>query len=356
MGKRITFGKVDTIGLDVGDQFIHVCEVRNGAVVAQFRIPTSRESLKKLLAGRKPCRVVVEVGKHSPWMSDMLKTTAFEAIFVNAAKLMTLHQLKRKTDKLDARYLASRGSLDDPNLLDSRVEHRDPRSRGAMSILRARDLAVRIRTKLVTSVRSIVDSYGGKLPSCVPESFPSPKVIRAIPKESFPAIEPLIRMIKDANAQIRDLEKKIDALARTEYPQVARVSQVQGVANITGLAFVLVTDKLERFKNGRMVGAYLGLIPRTWQSGKEERELGITKEGDDLVRRLLVQAANYILYRGKDSDLRRFGERIIESNGKTGKKRAVIAIARKLAVILFHLLKTGDTYDPLHNSNKQRVA
>jgi transposase len=356
MSKRITFGNVDTLGLDVGDRFIQVCEVRGGVVVAQRQIPTSRESLTKFVAGQKPCRVVIEVGKHSPWMSDLFKTTAFEAIFVNAARLMTLHELKRKTDKLDARYLASRGSLNDAKMFESRVEHRVLKSRAAMTLIRSRDVMVRSRTRLVTSARSMVDSYGGKLPSCAPESFTSPKVVKAIPKEIFEAIEPMIGMIKSANQQILKLEKKINKLAQKEFPQVAAVSQVQGVGNLTGLAFTLVVDDVKRFKNGRLVGAYLGLTPGIRQSGEEEHELGITKEGDDLVRRLLVQAANYIVYRGEDSDLRRFGERIIEANKRTGKKRAVIAVARKLAVVLFHLLKTGDTYDPLYHTKKQQPA
>src|SRR5215213_3001951 len=145
MGKRITFGNVDTLGLDVGDRFIQVCEVRGGVVVSQGPIPNSMDSLARFLVGKKPCRIVTEIGKHSPWMSDLLESSGFEAIFVNAAKLMSLHQLKRKTDKLDARFLASRGSLNDVNVLESRVIHRSLGSRINMTSIRVRDLLVRAR-------------------------------------------------------------------------------------------------------------------------------------------------------------------------------------------------------------------
>jgi transposase len=112
-----------------------------------------------------------------------------------------------------------------------------------------------------------------------------------------------------------------------------------------------------RFKKSRFAAAYLGLTPGKDQSGASDPQRHITKAGDPFVRRLLVQCAQLMLGPfGKDTDLRRWGLHLAERGGKNGKKRAVVAVARKLAVLLHRLLATGSTYQPIGHSPRPLAA
>jgi transposase len=145
--------------------------------------------------------------------------------------------------------------------------------------------------------------------------------------------------------QIRAYDRQIEQLCRGAYPETALLRQVGGVGPVTALAYVLVLEDPRRFRRSRSVGAYVGLRPKRRQSGEREPQLRITKAGHPFLRRLVVQAAHYIL--GPDCALRRHGERMAARGGKIAKKRAVIAVARKLAVLLHHLWMTGEVYEPL---------
>jgi len=164
-------------------------------------------------------------------------------------------------------------------------------------------------------------------------------------------LQPMIDVIESLTEQIHQYDRQIEKLAATRYPQTQHLQQITGVGALTALAFILVLADSSRFRKSRDVGAYLGLVPRQADSGSRVSQLGITKAGDALMRRLLVNSAHYILGAfGPDCDLRRYGERLMQRGGKNAKKRAVIAVARKLAVLLHHLWSTGEAYDALRNS------
>ena len=146
-------------------------------------------------------------------------------------------------------------------------------------------------------------------------------------------------------------------IAREQYPKYRLLEQVNGVGVHTALLFMLTIGDAERFEKSRMVGSFLGLRPKKQESGESKPQLGITKAGDMYLRKTLVNCAQYMLGPfGKDSDLRRFGQRICERGGKNAKKRAVIAVARKLAVVLHRLWVTGEVYEPLRNSKRPIAA
>ena len=155
-------------------------------------------------------------------------------------------------------------------------------------------------------------------------------------------------------AKITQMEQEIERLCEERYPETRLLRQVKGVGPITALAFVLVLEDPQRFATSRSVGAYLGLVPRQRTSGDSDPQLRITKTGDRMLRRLLVQSAQYILGPfGPDCDLRRYGERIALRGGMNAKKRAVVAVARKLSSLLFALWTSGSVYEPLR---QQRTA
>jgi transposase len=216
-----------------------------------------------------------------------------------------------------------------------------------------RDVLVATRTKLVNSVRGTVKSFGERLPKCAAESF-GRLTRELIPVELKAALEPIYLTLERIAEQIREQDKMIERVAK-RYPDVEVVSQIGGVGVLTALVYVLTIEDKNRFATSRMAGAFLGLRPRRKNSGDDDPELRITKAGDPFLRRLLVNGANYILGPfGKDCDLRRWGLELASRGGKNAKKRAKVAVARKLTVLMHRLWVTGEVYEPL-GYHKHRV-
>jgi transposase len=191
------------------------------------------------------------------------------------------------------------------------------------------------------------------LPKCPARSFHK-RAPEHIPEALMPALGPILEQIGSLTERIRDYERQLETISKEHYPETDLLRQVEGIGPLTALAFVLTLEDPHRFERSRSVGAYLGLVPATDRSGERDpREKRISKEGDEMLRRLLVGSAHYILGPfGSDSDLRRHGEKIASRGGKNAKKRAVVAVARKLAVLLHSLWVTGAVYDPLHNAHR----
>jgi transposase len=338
-----------TIGLDVSDRTSRYCEIdAAGEVVAEGRVVTRAPALQHLFAGREPARVVLEVGSHSPWIARLLDEHGHEVIVANPRRLRLIYQNDRKSDRVDARYLARVGRLD-PSLL-APIAHRGPEAQADLALIRSRDVVVRARTQLVNHVRGTVKVFGTRLPECSTESFAT-KVADALPAELAPALAPVLETIAHLGREIRRYDRQIEAIAAERYPETALLSQVGGVGALTALVYVLTIEDPTRFRCSRAVGAYVGLVPKRSASGEAEPQLPITKAGDAMLRRLLVSAAHYILGPfGPDCDLRRWGLRLAERGGNNAKKRAIVAVARKLAVLLHHLWITGQVYEPLHHA------
>ncbi len=335
-----------TIGLDLGDRYSRVCVVdEGGKVIEEGRIATTEAALRRRFGGMERARIVLEVATHSPWVSRLLESLGHEVIAANPRKLRLIYESDCKNDRVDAEYLARVGRLD-PELL-APIRHRRGETQADLLLVRSRDLLVRARTKLVNHVRGSVKSVGGRLPKCSTKALAS-KAAEAIPEELVPALAPILEMIGELSREIRRYDRKIERLAREKYPETQLLSQPAGVGPVTSLCYVLTLEDSERFRRSRDVGPYLGLVPRQRDTGESQPQLRITKAGDEMLRRLLVQAAHYTLGPfGPDSDLRRWGLRIAERGGKNAKKRAVVAVARKLAVLLHRLWVTGEIYEPL---------
>lgn len=337
-----------TMGLDMGDHYTHFCVLDEaGEVVERDKVFTGCGVFETEFGRRSPMRIVLETGTSSPWASRVLKECGHEVIVANARRVRTIYQSDSKNDHLDAETLARLGRVD-PKLL-SPIEHRGVEAQADLAKIRARDVLVRSRTQLINHVRGAVKSFGGRLPSSSAEAFP--KLAKHIPEELWPALSPLVDTIARLSTEIRKYDREIENLAGQKYPETKRLRQVHGVGPLTALSFVLTIDDAKRFENSRAVGAYVGLRPREDQSGDVRRQLGITKAGDMYLRRLLVGSAQYMLGPfGRDSDLRRWGLELASRGAKNGKKRAVIAVARKLAVLLHRLWVTGSEYEPLRNT------
>lgn len=343
-----------TIGLDLGDRFSRLCGVDgSGEVVEEGRLQTTEASLRRRFAGSERSRVVVEVGTHSPWVSRLLEGLGHEVWVANPRQLRLIYRNDRKSDRVDAEYLARIGRLD-PKLL-APVAHRGRETQADLAVLRSREVLVGARTRLVNHVRGAVKSVGGRLPSCSTASFPR-QVREGIPEELEPALVPLLADIARLTRQIRRYDRRIERLCEERYPETVVLRQVAGVGPITALCYVLTLEDPTRFPSSRSVGTYLGLVPKQRDSGDSEPQLRISKAGDPMLRRLLVGSAHYILGPfGPDTELRRWGLKLAERGGKAAKKRAAVAVARKLAVLLHSLWHTGEVYEPLRAEETEAV-
>jgi transposase len=290
-----------------------------------------------------------EPGTHSPWASRVLEECGHEVLVANARKLRLIYANKRKTDEIDAENLARLARVD-PRLLYP-LKHRGEDSQAHLTIIRSREALVSCRTQLVNHVRGAVKSFGGRLPKGPTRSFHK-KAAEHIPEALWPALGPILEQIASLTQRIYDYDRKLEAISKEHYPESDLLRQVEGVGTLTALTFVLTLEDPYRFAKSRCVGAYLGLVPARDQSGDSDPQRRISKEGEEMLRRLLVGSAHYILGPfGSDSDLRRHGEKIASRGAKNAKKRAVVAVARKLAVLLHRLWVTGEVYDPLYNAH-----
>jgi len=337
-----------TVGVDLGDRWSQYCILGlEGETLAEGQLRTTQEDVREFFQALTVARVVIEVGTHSAWVQDVITEWGHEVLVANPRLMEGSKRRKRKSDRIDANKLARLGRVDPQSLYP--IRHRSREVRQDLVVLRARDALVSVRTELINTARGLVKSMGTRLPRCSSPSF-ADKVKDAIPVEVREALLPLVQLVETVKDCIARYDQKIEELGREKYGHTTLLRQVKGVGPITSLAYVLTLEDPQRFASSREVGPYLGLVPKQEDSGDSQPQLGISKAGDRMLRRLLVGSSQYMLGAfGPDTDLRRYGLRLCERGGKNAKKRAVVAVARKLAVLLHHLWVTGDVYEPLHH-------
>ena len=344
-----------TIGLDLADRNSWYCVLDEvGQIQLEQRVRTSAKGLQEAFGGMPRSRIALEIGTHSPWISRLLSELGHEVIVANARKVRLIGESRKKDDRLDARTLARLARID-PELLYP-VQHRSAQAQADLAVIRARAGLVRARTSLVNTARSLTKSYGERLRGCNVRNM-NPEKAESLSPELQSALEPLLAEIESLSERIVEYNDRIEALAEENYPQVALLKQIKGVGTLIALTFLLTLEDPHRFGKSRDVGCYLGLQPGRRNSGQSEPQLHISKEGDPYLRTLLVQGAQHILGPfGSDCDLRRWGLKLAERGGRNAKKRAIVATARKLAVLLHHLWVSGEVYEPLHNTCRVAVT
>ena len=352
--KKISQQKL-TVGLDLGDRNSWYCVLdESGQVQQEQRVATSAKGLREVFGAMPRSRIALEIGTHSPWISRLLSELGHEVIVANARKVRLIGESRKKDDRLDAQTLARLARID-PELLYP-VKHRSAQAQADLTVIRARAGLVRTRTGLVNTARGLAKSYGERLGGCNVRNM-SPEKAESLSPELQVALEPLLHAIESLSERIVECNDRIEARAQKSYPQVALLKQIKGVGTLIALTYMLTLEDPHRFSKSRDVGGYLGLQPGRRNSGDSEPQLHISKEGDPYLRMLLVQGAQHILGPfGIDCDLRRWGLKLAERGGRSGKKRAIVATARKLAVLLHHLWVSGEVYEPLHNSRRTTVA
>jgi transposase len=344
-----------TIGCDLGDKFSTLCILTGTGKEEQVErpqaVPTTQDAMRKFFT-RERAHVVLETGTHSRWVSKLLMELGHQVTVANPRQVALISRNQQKSDQRDPELLARLGRADTKLL--SPIRHRSDEAHQDLEFIKARDVLVRTRTKLVNHVRGAVKSFGYRLPSCDAAAFHR-RTQQEVPLQLRPMLKPMFAVLEVLEKKIKAYDKLLEKVAK-KYPDVEIISQPNGVGLLTALTFLLTLEDKERFAKSRMVPAVIGLTPRRDQSGAVDKQLSITKAGPPLLRRLLVQSANYVLGPfGKESDLRIWGLKLTERGGKNAKKRAKVAVARKLAVLMHRLWVTGEEYQPI-GYGKKRVT
>jgi transposase len=335
-----------TVGIDLGDKVNVVCILdARGEVVLRDRVPCCVQDMGMFFKGVPRCVVAVETGTHSRWVSQLLLEMGFEVLVGNSRKTRSIWDTEVKDDDRDAEQLARMARFD--RKLLHPVRHRGAAAHRDLEALKARDILVSCRTKLINHVKGVVKTFGYRIRGGSAEAFHR-RAAADMPEDLVSVMSPLLEALSELTAKIRACDRRAEQLCEERYPQTRRLRKIRGVGPITSLAFVLTLEDPTRYKNSRSAGAFLGLTPRRDQSGESDKQLPITKAGNGYMRRLLVTSANYILGAfGEDCNLRRFGERLQQHGGKNAKKRATVAVARKLAVLMHAMWLNGTEYQPL---------
>jgi transposase len=340
--------EVAMIGIDIGDRASEVCVLSKAKqVLVRGAVPTDQATIRDVFGQLTPTTVVMETGTHSPWMDRVIQECGHRVLVASARRVSQVLKDKKKNDRRDAEQLARLAAADEKLL--GIVEHRSEKAQMSLGKVKVRHQLVETRTKLCNAARGLIKSQGYRLPKAEPERV-TEQLAGALPEKLAELVAPLLKQVGHLNEGIKKLDEELAEMAKKEYPQTKYVDQIYGVGPILSLAFVLAMDDASRFRRSRNVGSYMGLTPAQDQSGDSNPELRITRDGDGLIRSLLVNSAQTILRKNSpDCDLKRHGEKLAEKGGKLARKKAVVGVARKIAVLMHKLLVSKTAYNPQHN-------
>jgi transposase len=331
------------IGIDLHKTSSQVCILTEDGELIERRIKTDRESFDKLFGERPPARILVESSTESEWCARHLEALGHEVIVAdpNFAPMYATRDRRIKTDKRDARALCEACRLG-----AYRPAHRtSDRQRDVRAHLSVREALIRTRSKYISLIGALARREG-----CRIKAGPSPSFARRVEQAGLPAhtliqIEPLLILLKALNEQIKAADKRLENLAQAD-EVVQRLCSVPGVGPVVATTFAATLDDSSRFLGAKHVRSYLGLVPREYSSGERQHRGRISKAGSVRARSLLVEAAWAVL-RWKTERTRALHEWWARIAQRRGKATAVVALARKLAGIMFAVWRDGTEFDPL---------
>lgn len=335
------------IGIDLALKYSHFCALNDAAeVIEKGRVLTTRPALTKAFAQREHCVICLEAGASSPWVDRLLRELGHEVVVCNPRRVRLIAQSTSKSDEVDAETLA-RLVRADRRLLRP-VTHRSEQTMLVRARLRSRSAIVKARTTSINTVRGLLRSFGYKVARCAAENFTSVLRRMELTEEVTEMVKPLITNIDQLTGAILSLDHEIEQICRV-YSETQRLQSIPGVGPIVSLSFMLCLEDATRFKRSREVGGFLGLRPSMRASGERSTKGRITKEGDRAMRWLLLQAAHALLQSKQDCELKRWAQGLA---ARVGKKKAVVALARKIAVLMHHLWVSGETFNPFPTAER----
>jgi len=333
---------MEHIGIDVHKNSCQVCILSEDGELVGRRIKTDRASLYAMFSDRPPARILIESSTESEWVARCLEEHGHEVIVAdpNFAPMYAARSKKVKTDKRDARTLCEAcrwGAY--------RPAHRTSDSqRDIRAHLAVRETLVRTRAKYISLIGALARREGCRIPAGVSRSFAARVEQAGLPRHVLVQIEPLLIMLKSLNEQIKLADEKVAEVVKDD-EVVKRLTTVPGVGPVTATTYAATLDGAARFRDAKQVRSYLGLVPREHSSGERQHRGRISKAGNSRARSLLVEAA-WALLRWKTPKTKGLHEWATRIAARRGKATAVVALARKLAGILFALWRDGTEFDP----------
>jgi transposase len=305
---------MDTIGLDLHKRESQLCIVSNDGELIERRIVTSRARFTEILGSRPPARILLEASTESEWVARHLESLGHTVIVADPgfAPMYATRSKRVKTDKHIRAELA------------------------------VRDALVRTRTRYVAIINAFVRREGLRLASGEVEQVVAKLAQLALPSETTQQLAPLVALLVPINVEIAAADARLIVYGN-ENLVVRRLRTMPGIGPVTALAFVAALDDVTRFQNAHQVQAYLGLVPSEYSSGERQMRGRITKRGDARMRWLLVEAGWRIL-RSPNPDLATLKSWAEQIAARRGKRIAVVAIARRLAGILYAMWRDGTEY------------
>lgn len=343
---------MDHVGIDVHKKDSQICILSQDGELIERRVRTEPARLAEELGSRPRARILIESATESEWVARCLEALGHEVIVAdpNFAPMYAQRSRKVKTDRRDARALAEACLLG----AYRRAHRLSEDQRHVRARLTVRDALVRTRTGYISVIRSLLRQHGWRVRTGAAETFSQRVRQLPLPGRLLSEVAPLLAVLRQVNQQLAYSDERIDTLTATD-ARVRRLRSVPSVGPVTAAAFVAALDDATRFRRSHEVEAYLGLVPRELSSGETQRRGRITKAGPSRMRRLLVQAAVSMLRRPdpRTAHLREWAMRIAT---RRGNKVAVVALARRLAGILYAMLRDGTTYEPQPRHHERRPA
>jgi len=333
------------VGIDIGERHVNLCEIDSDDAVTETRLGNTPKKLREQFEGKAKRRIVLEAGAHTRWIAELLGELGHDVLVVDPRRTKLISGSLYKDDRVDAQTLAMLGR-DAPTLLKT-IPVRPLESQVVLTLVRARAGAVQGRTRIINAVRGLLKPYGYTTTKDSRGAGFTAHIRATLDPILLRLVDSLLVLIDTFNAEIKRYDADIELVLPRFAPDAVHVTSINGVGALTVLYFVALVGNPGRFEKTRDVGPYLGLCRRRQDSGDYRSELGITKAGDNLMRALLANCAAYILGPfGQDSDLRQWGLKKVGGGSRAEKKKAKIAVARKLAVLILTLWKTGRVYTP----------
>ncbi len=333
---------MDFIGFDLGKVHSQVCIITADGELLEHRIKTDREHLTKLLGSRPPARILLEAGTESEWVARHLETLGHEVVVAdpNFAPMYATRSRRVKTDKRDARTLAEACRLG-----AYRPAHRtSDAQRHIRAKLAVREAIVRTRSKYISLIRALTRRDGLRVAAGTARGFGARIEGLPLSAELRLEIAPLITLLEAVNEQLKQADDELAQLVKDD-PVVKRLTTAPGVGPVTAACFVSTLDDVNRFPDAKQARAYLGLVPSEYSSGERQQRGRINKAGPNRARYLLVEAA-WALMRSSGPEgvaLRQWAAGIRE---RRGTKVAIVALARKLAGILYAMWRDATDFAP----------
>jgi transposase len=320
------------IGLDLGQTSSQICCLTSEGELIEKRIKTERESLAQFFGRLPQSRILLEASTISQWVARHLAEFGHEVIIAdpNFAPMYATRSKRIKTDKRDARALCEACKLGAYREIHC-VSDEQKRRRQQITV---RETLVRTRSRYITQVRSFLRAEGWQVTSHYADSFSAKVKEMELSRELREIIEPLLLMLDELTEQIRAADQKLAEIVQQD-EDLKRLTTIPGVGKVTAVVFVATLDEVSRFESAKNVRSYLGLVPSERSSGEKQKRGSISKVGNSRLRSLLVEVSWAIMRNEKRAETRELREWAKRIGERRGKRIAAVALARRLAGILY---------------------